>query len=220
MRAVLPFSPPPTSPIPAPASNQTSGLNQSEAKPKRREDSRRQIDPADAGPAGWSEGDIRKQFPGSIFLTVSILLLTALTAFPPAAFSQTAKTKLVGHWEAQLEADDAKLMTLLKNQSVPDSQIDTVIETVKKKFASMRLTLSFNADGTYEFEIGKDANQKGTWELIEEKENTVKVSTKSSEAQSKAEIGVYEFDGNDKFSYIVNVLKTAPIKKPLFKRKK
>ncbi len=38
---------------PAPASNQTSGLNRSEAK----------IDPADAGPEGWSERDLKKQIP-------------------------------------------------------------------------------------------------------------------------------------------------------------
>ncbi len=77
MKAVLPFPPPAPHPIPASASNQISRLNRSEAESKRREDSRRQIDPADAGPAGWSERDIKKQFPGS---DCPLLLLMRLWA--------------------------------------------------------------------------------------------------------------------------------------------
>jgi hypothetical protein len=75
MRAVFPFPPPAPPPIPAPASNQTSELNRSEAK----------IDPADVGPEGWSERDLKKQFPSSR-LSVDGKLVSESDVFKGDAF--------------------------------------------------------------------------------------------------------------------------------------
>lgn len=150
---------------------------------------------------------------------ISLPLLAVLVlAIPLTASAQSAKEKLVGTWVAELELDEAKLQ---KQTGLGDAEFKQILEAIKPQFADFTITFTINADGTSEAHVkgaGQDKKEKGKWEVVEEKGKTVKI--KGTDDEGKEEVLTIEFDGNDKFSMVSPDLDKAPIKKPVFKRKK
>lgn len=149
-----------------------------------------------------------------------VLALAVLVAAPNFAQAD-AKAKLVGTWECKFELDEKKLVDMFKKQGVDAAQVQQILPLVKAQFAGAKMTLKLNADGTSLADVNlgpTKKKEKGTWEVVSEKGKIVTIKGKGEDGEE--ETMELEFDGNDKFKLNAEELKEAPLKTPVFTRKK
>jgi len=133
---------------------------------------------------------------------------------------KSAKERLVGTWESNIELDDAKIEAMLKAQKTPPEKMKEAKETVSKMFGNMKVAIEMKADGTSVITssgVGpKPQVKKGTWKIIEEDGDTVKLETKE-EGKDEADTITLVFKSDDELTYSTDDpdFAKAPFKTPV-----
>lgn len=120
---------------------------------------------------------------------------------PPGPGKLGAAARLVGAWEAAPALDDAKVRALLKDKNVAPDQMAAAAAKFRQSMAGLKMTYTFNADGSAAATIGTPADlrpTKGKWEVVRETAKGAVVRY-APEGESPDELEVM-FDGPDRFA--------------------
>jgi cobalamin biosynthesis protein CobT len=123
----------------------------------------------------------------SILVAATWLALVASTS---AEAPTASKELLQGNWTGVVEINEEELKTDEKFKELPPEQAPLVLKLVKDQFSQMKISLSFNADGTTtgEFSAPDMPAQKketGTWEVV--KTDGASITVRIISAKDKAE---------------------------------
>jgi len=115
-----------------------------------------------------------------------LALVTSTSAEAPTA----SKELLQGNWTGVVEINEEELKSDEKFKELPAEQAPLVLKLVKDQFSQMKISMSFNADGTTtgEFSAPDMPAQKkeaGTWEVV--KTDGASITVRIISAKDKAE---------------------------------
>lgn len=125
----------------------------------------------------------------SILVAATWLALVASTS---AEAPTASKELLQGNWTGVVEIDEEELKSDEKFKELPPEQAPLVLKLVKDQFSQMKITMSFNADGTTTGEFGApdmpaQKKETGTWEVVKTDGANITIRIISEKDKQEAE---------------------------------
>lgn len=110
----------------------------------------------------------------SLRLRVALALIVGFVAASSAraAEPKASKELLVGSWTGKVEIDEAALKADKQFKELPAEQADLILGLIKQQFVKMKMSMTFNDDGSATAEIdapnipATEKKKAGTWEVV------------------------------------------------------